>query len=191
MILFDTNYPCSLSRTTFNTILETLNSESTISLPTGEAYVAFLDGDMTDVHSTIKRIYDLRRENHIIYVITLLSKGKECSYVIKHLSDVVVDKKITYDDLRSLVSVIRATKPKALTDNLFGDIWGEILKASQKEQRVIKLLLEGYSQAQIAKMLHLSIKTISGYKVKAVKRHGTRNFNELYMKKFSKNIHNV
>ncbi|WP_166734141.1 LuxR C-terminal-related transcriptional regulator [Serratia fonticola] len=44
--------------------------------------------------------------------------------------------------------------------------------------------MEGYSQSQIAKMLHLSIKTVSGYKVKAVKRHGVRNFNELYMLKF-------
>ncbi|HFV9294108.1 TPA: helix-turn-helix transcriptional regulator [Serratia fonticola] len=51
--------------------------------------------------------------------------------------------------------------------------------------------MEGYSQSQIAKMLHLSIKTVSGYKTKAVKRHGTRNFNELYMKKFSNGLSNV
>jgi DNA-binding CsgD family transcriptional regulator len=52
---------------------------------------------------------------------------------------------------------------------------------------VLKLLLDGHSQYQIAKMLNLSIKTISGYKVKAIKRHGARNFNELYMLKLSKN----
>ncbi|WP_431225678.1 hypothetical protein ACQ86O_07890 [Serratia sp. L9] len=40
----------------------------------------------------------------------------------------------------------------------------------------------------MAKMLHLSIKTVSGYKIKAVKRYGARNFNELYMLKFSNNF---
>ncbi|WP_431224770.1 helix-turn-helix transcriptional regulator [Serratia sp. L9] len=60
---------------------------------------------------------------------------------------------------------------------------GEILKSSQKEYRVLKLLLDGHSQYQISQMLNLSVKTISGYKVKAIKRHGARNFNELYMLK--------
>ncbi|HFV9294109.1 TPA: hypothetical protein ACIAIE_003975, partial [Serratia fonticola] len=64
-------------------------------------------------------------------------------YVIKHLSDFVVDKKIAYADLNVLVSAMIATEPKALADNIFGDIfgdiWGGILKSSQKEQRVLKL----------------------------------------------------
>ncbi|WP_337049107.1 LuxR C-terminal-related transcriptional regulator [Serratia fonticola] len=180
-----------LSKSAFSTIVQTLNSEPTVGLRNGTGYVAFIDGDMADTHSTVKRIYDLRKENKIIHVITLLSKGKECSYVIKHLSDFVVDKKIAYADLNVLVSAMIAIEPKVLADNIFGDIWGGILKSSQKEQRVLKLLLEGYSQSQIAKMLHLSIKTVSGYKTKAVKRHGTRNFNELYMKKFSNGLSNV
>lgn len=71
--------------------------------------------------------------------------------------------------------------PTALADNVFCDVWGDVLKYSQKEHRVLKLLLECYSQCQIAEMLHLSIKTVSRYKVKIVKIYGARNFNELYI----------
>lgn len=191
MFLFDTNYPCPLSKVTFGSMIDSLNAVPHPSLRYDDSYVAFVDGDSTDMFSTIKQVYDLRKENKAIYVITLLSHGKECSAVIKHLSDFVVDKKIAYADLRSLVGIMGAAEPKAVADNLFGDIWGEILKTSQKEQRVLKLLVEGYSQSQIAKMLHLSIKTVSGYKIKAVKRHGARNFNELYMQKFSNSLPTV
>ena len=191
MFLFDTNYPCPLSKVAFASMIEVLNSELQPSLHYHDRYVAFVDGDSTDVHNTIKQIYDLRKSNKAVYVITLLSKDKECSAVIKHLSDFVVDKKIAYADLQSLVSVMGAAEPKALADNIFGDIWGEILKTSQKENRVLQLLIEGYSQSQIAKMLHLSIKTVSGYKVKAVKRHGARNFNELYMLKYGNSLSGV
>lgn len=191
MFLFDTNYPCPMSQVTFVSLIESLNAERNPNSHSNDRYVAFVDGDSTDVHNTIKQIYDLRKESKTVYVITLLSKGKECSAVIKHLSDFVVDKKINFADLKNLVSVMSVAQPKALADNVFGDIWGEILKSSHKEQRVLRLLVEGYSQSQIAKMLHLSIKTVSGYKVKAVKRHGARNFNELYMLKFSNNLSNV
>lgn len=191
MFLFDTNYPCPLSKVAFASMIEALNLEQQPSLQFDDRYVAFVDGDSTDVHNTIKQIYDLRKSNRTVYVITLLSKGKECSAVIKHLSDFVVDKKTAFADLQSLVRVMGTAKPKALADNIFGDIWGEILKASQKEHRVLQLLIEGYSQSQIAKMLHLSIKTVSGYKVKAVKRHGARNFNELYMLKFGNSLSSV
>jgi DNA-binding NarL/FixJ family response regulator len=188
MFLFDTHYPCHLSKLTFGSLIEFLNAEPHPNLRYGDSYVAFIDGDSNDILGTIKQIYDLRKENKVIYVITLLSKGKECSAVIKHLSDIVVDKKIAYADLKSLIRVLSSTEPKALADNIFGDIWGGILKASQKEQRVVKLLVEGYSQSQIAEMLNMSIKTVSGYKIKAVKRHGARNFNELYMLKFSNSL---
>ncbi|MGK8665342.1 helix-turn-helix transcriptional regulator [Serratia marcescens] len=120
-------------------------------------------------------------------MVTLLSKCKDCSSVIRHFSDYVVDKKITYDDLERVIRTMIAAKPKVLADNVFGDVWGGILKSSQTEYLVLNLLLDGYSQYQIAKMLHLSIKTISGYKVKAIKRHGVRNFNELYMLKLNIN----
>ncbi|MBC3250167.1 helix-turn-helix domain-containing protein [Serratia fonticola] len=188
MFLFDTNYPCPLSKVTFDSIVESLSATSQPSLRCDGSYIAFVDGESVDMQNTIKEIYDLRKENKIIYVITLLSKGKECSAIIKHLSDFVVDKKIAYQELESLIKVMITLEPKALADNIFGDIWGGVLKSSQKEYRVLKLLVEGYSQSQIAKMLHLSIKTVSGYKVKAVKRHGARNFNELYMLKFSNNL---
>lgn len=188
MFLFDTHYPCPLSKVTFDSVIDFLNAESHSNLRNDDSYIAFIDGDSSDMLGTIKQIYDLRKESKVIYVITLLSKGKECSSVIKHLSDIVVDKKIAYADLKSLIRVLSSTEPKALADNIFGDIWGGILKASQKEQRVVKLLVEGYSQSQIAEMLHMSIKTVSGYKVKAVKRHGARNFNELYMLKFGNSL---
>ncbi|NBJ32928.1 hypothetical protein GE191_04435 [Serratia fonticola] len=191
MFLFDTNYPCPFSNAAFSSVIEFLNAEPHSNLPYNEGYVAFIDGDSNDMFGTIKKIYDLRKANKVIYVITLLSKGKECSAVIKHLSDIVIDKKVAYGDLKILIKVLTAAAPKALEDNIFGDIWGGILKASQKELRVLKLLTEGYSQSQIAAMLHMSIKTVSGYKVKAVKRHGARNFNELYMLKFGNSLSHV
>lgn len=191
MFLFDTNYPCSLSKVTFVSLIESLNAERNPHSHSNDRNVAFVDGDSVDVHSTIKQIYDLRKASRTVYVITLLSEGKDCSSVMKHLSDFVVDKKVAFADLKNLVSIMSAAEPKTLADNVFGDIWGGILKSSQKEQQVLKLLVEGYSQSQIAKMLHLSIKTVSGYKVKAVKRHGARNFNELYMLKFGNSLSNL
>lgn len=185
MFLTDTYYPCPLSNVAFGSIVESLNSEANPCFCFGDSYIAFVDGDSVDISSMVKGIYDLRKENKVVYTITLLSKGSECSAVIRHLSDLVVDKQIPYAALENLVRMMVVSEPKAVADNVFGDIWGEILISSQKENRVLKLLLEGYSQCQIAKMLHLSIKTVSGYKVKAVKRHGARNFNELYMLKFS------
>ncbi|ATM75325.1 MULTISPECIES: response regulator transcription factor [Serratia] len=188
MFLFDTDYPCSLSKVTFGSVIEFLNAEPHANVRDDDGYVAFIDGDSNDMFGTIKKIYDLRKDNKVVYVITLLSKGKECSVVIKHLSDMVVDKKITFDDLKSLIRVLSTTEPKALADNIFGDVLGGILKSSQKELQVLKLLTEGYTQSQIAAMLHMSIKTVSGYKVKAVKRYGARNFNELYMLKFGNSL---
>ncbi|MGK8665341.1 helix-turn-helix domain-containing protein [Serratia marcescens] len=188
MFLFNTHYPCPLSKVAFASLIEILNSELQPSLHYHNRYVAFVDGDSIDVHNTIKQIYYLRKENKTVYVITLLSQDKECSAVIKHLSDFVVDKKIGFTDLKSLVKVMGVAEPKSLADNIFGDIFGEILKTSQKENRVLQLLIDGYSQSQIAKMMHLSIKTVSGYKVKAVKRHGARNFNELYMLKYGNRL---
>lgn len=188
MFLFDTNYPCALSKVAFASMIEDLNSDLQPGMQFDERYVAFVDGDTTDVHNTINQIYDLRNEIKIINVITLLSKNQACSAVVKHLSDFVVDKRIAFSDLQSLVKMIVTAEPKVLVDDIFGDILGKILKTSKKESWVLQLLLEGYSQSQIAKMLHLSIKTVSGYKVKAVKLHGTRNFNELYMRKFANSL---
>lgn len=183
MFLVDTQYACPLSKTTFSFIVDALNRERNIGFQNADSYVAFVDGDSTDIHSILKHIYNLKKENNAVYVITLLSKDKACSSVVKHLSDSVVDKKISYHDLENLVRTLSRMKPKPLADNIFGDVWEDILKLSQKEHRVLKLLLEGLSQQQIAQKLHLSIKTVSGYKAKAIRRHGARNFNELYMKK--------
>lgn len=186
MFLVDTQYACPLSKKTFTFIIDALNSESNIGSPHADSYVAFVDGDSTDIHSILKNIYNLKKENNIVYVITLLSRDKMCSSVIKHLSDFVIDKQISYDNLEKLVRMLSQLKPKPLADNIFGDVWEDIFRLSQKEYSVLKLLLEGQTQQQIAEKLHLSIKTVSGYKVKAIKRHGARNFNELYIKKLHK-----
>ncbi|WP_447888058.1 hypothetical protein [Serratia fonticola] len=103
MYLFDTNYPCPLNKIAFGSIVESLNSEPNSNLRHDESYVAFVDGDSSDIYSTIKQIYGLKKESKMIYVITLLSKGKECSAMVKHLSDFIVDKKIAYADLKNLV----------------------------------------------------------------------------------------
>lgn len=187
MLLIDSDYSCSLSKITFKSLIDTLKCKSVPDLSHDERSIAFVDGDSANIYSVVKSVYELRKNGKVVYMITLLSKDKNCSSVIRHLSDYVVDKKITYDDLQRLISSMVTAKPKALADNVFGDIWGDILKSSQKEYMVFKLLLDGHSQCEIAKMLNLSVKTISGYKLKAVKRHGARNFNELYMLKLSNN----
>lgn len=187
MILIDSNYSCALSKITFQSIVESLRCGPTPALHFNEGSIAFVDGDSANIYSVVKSVYELRKSSKVVYMVTLLSKGKDCSSVIRHLSDYVVDKKITYDELDRLIRTMIVTKPKVLADNVFGDVWGDILKSSQKEYLVLKLLLDGHSQYQIAKMLNLSIKTISGYKVKAIKRHGARNFNELYMLKLNNN----
>lgn len=191
MFIFDTHYPCPLNKVAFESIVESLNAEPKSSLRHDERFVAFVDGDSSHIYSTIKQIYSLKKESKAIYVITLLSKGNECSAILKHLSDFIVDKKIAYADLKNLVRALDSAQPKTIVDNLFGDIWGAVLESSQKESRVLELLVEGYLQSQIAKMLHMSIKTVSAYKIKAVKRHGARNFNELYMLKFGNSLPHV
>ncbi|ATM75329.1 MULTISPECIES: LuxR C-terminal-related transcriptional regulator [Serratia] len=186
MIVIDSDYTCTLSKVTFKHIINSLYFEQKAHFEDDESAIVFVDGDSTNPHSIIKSVYEMRKSGKTVYMVTLLSKGADCSSVIRHLSDYVVDKKITYYDLKCLIISMVAAAPKALADNVFGDIWGDILNSSQKEYRVLKLLLEGYSQYQISQILNLSIKTISGYKVKAVKRHGARNFNELYMLKLHK-----
>ncbi|HGM5491703.1 TPA: helix-turn-helix transcriptional regulator [Serratia fonticola] len=188
MIIIDSNYTCDLSKITFVTILESLKNDSETVLHHNENYIAFVDGDSANVHRIVNRVYELRRSGEIVYMITFLSKSRDCSSVVRHLSDHVVDKKIAYADLKALVGLMLDSEPKLLADNTFGDILGDILKSSHKEYRVLKLLLSGYSQYQISQMLNLSIKTVSGYKVKAVKRYGARNFNELYLQKFSNGL---
>lgn len=172
-------------------MIASLNDDLPPSLRYNDRHVAFVDGDSKGIHFTIKNIHEQRKRNKAIYVVTLLSKDTECSSMVKHLSDSIVDKKTPYVELKNLVKVICAAEPKMLEDNIFGNILGGSMKASQKEHRVLQLLVEGYSQSSIAKKMNLSIKTVSAYKVKAVKRHGARNFNELYMFKFCAAFPNV
>ncbi|MEB7886691.1 helix-turn-helix transcriptional regulator [Serratia fonticola] len=183
MIIIDSDYPCAYSKITFKNIIDSLSVDSGTCFPDHDSTVIFVDGNTTDAHNIIKSVYEMRKSGKMVYMVTLLSMKRDCSSVLRHLSDIVVDKNITYDALKRLMVSMVAAEPKVLADNVFGDIWGDILKSSQKEYRVLKLLLEGYSQYQISQMLNLSIKTISGYKIRAVKRHGARNFNELYLSK--------
>lgn len=187
MFRLDTHYSCAFSESTFEFIVKSLNDND----GHRETCIAFIDGDAMDIHSVLRTVYDYRKSNRTIYVITLLSAGKTCSAILQHLSDSVVDKKITVAALQGEITRLTNGKPKALSDNLYGDIMGELLKSSQREHQVLKLLIDGYSQTEIADLLHLSIKTVSGYKVKAVKRHGSRNFNTLFMAKFSHNVKNA
>lgn len=188
MILIESNYTCDLSKITFSAILESLKFDLNRMLRHSDMYIAFVDGDSAYVHHIVNRVYELKKSKNIVYMITLLSKSRDCSSVVRHLSDHVVDKKIAYADLKTLVEMMVTSKPKLLVDNTFGDIFGDIMKHSNKEHSVLKLLLSGYSQYQISQMLNLSVKTVSGYKVKVVKRHGARNFNELYLQKFSNSL---
>jgi len=191
MIIMDSNYTCTLSSVTFKHIIDSLRAELNELSQAEEPTIFFVDGDSIYPHSIINSVYEMKKNGKTVYMITLLSNRSDCSTVLRHLSDYVVDKKITMHELKCLVISMVAAKPKVLVDDVFGDIWGDILNASQKEHRVLKLLLRGHTQYQISQMLNLSIKTISGYKSKAIKRHGARNFNELYMLKLHKLYHDV
>lgn len=184
MIVLDAYYPCSFSKLAFKSIIDYLSViKKSIIQNSSDVSFLFIDGDSVDIHFIIKNIYDLRQKKKHVYTITLLQEIKGCSTVIKHFSDLVVEKKITYHELQRKIEYISCQNPKALEDDVFGDIWGDLLKLLRKEQQVLNLLLNGHNQYQIANMLNLSTKTISAYKIKAVKRHGARNFNELYLSK--------
>ncbi|WP_431225847.1 hypothetical protein ACQ86O_07885 [Serratia sp. L9] len=136
MFLTDTNYPCPLSIVAFGSIVESLNSEVNPCFLYSESNIAFVDGDSADIPSMVKSIYDLRKENKVVYTITFLSKGNECSTVIRHLSDLVVDKQIRYAALENLVRMMVASEPKALADNVFGDIWGDLDVFSERTSSI-------------------------------------------------------
>lgn len=185
MKLFKTSYNCNFCKIAFQDIIDRLNRDYATEACNDEKYVAFVDGDSNDICNTLKNIYDQKKLGESIHVITLTSKGRESSSVIKQLSDFVVSKKMTSIELEGIVKAVLYSEPKVLTDDIFGDVWGVFFKSANKESRVLKLLIEGYSHAEIAKMLHLSVKTVSAYKIKVVKKHGAKNFNELYITKFS------
>ncbi|TQI78144.1 regulatory LuxR family protein [Serratia fonticola] len=188
MIIIKSNYPCPLSNVSFKQIIDELNTQCNHPYNVNDCHIDFIDGDSTKINFFAKQVYLKRKKNMNVFMVTLASKMDNYSPVINHLSDIVVSKNVDYDTLKKEIEKMLNVPPKAREDLFFGDIWGDILNQSQKEYKVLELLFKGYSQNQIAKMLNLSVKTISGYKVRAVKRHGLRNFNELYMRKFNNEL---
>ncbi|ATM74956.1 hypothetical protein CRN79_03430 [Serratia fonticola] len=184
MIIINSNYPCPLSNVTFNQIVSELNAQCNHPYSINDCHIYFVDGDSTRINAFSKQVYIKKTGGANVFMVTLVSNMDAYSSVVNHLSDIVVCKKTEYDILKKSINNMINTMPKIIGDFFFGDIWGRILNQSQKEYKVLELLFKGYSQAQIAKMLNLSVKTISGYKVSAIRRHGLRNFNELYMSKF-------
>ena len=184
MQLLNTPYPCFLSQLAFTYLIQTLMDEQNTPFSRCEGYIVFIDGDSKETYDQIKSLHKRRKEKNDLYIITLTSHREMLSSAVKHLSDLIVDKKVSFQSLKTLIGNVGTLKPKALEDDIFGDIVGEILRATYKEQRVLTLLMEGYSQADIANMLHLSPKTISGYKMKAIRKTGARNFNDLFFRKY-------
>lgn len=113
MILIDSDYSYSLSKVTFKSLIDSLRCEPTPAWRYGEGSIAFVDGDSANIYSVVKSVYELRKNSEVVYMVTLLSKDKDCSSVIRHLSDYVVDKKITYDDLQRLIRTMVTARPKA------------------------------------------------------------------------------
>jgi len=184
VIIIESNYPCPLSNITFKKIVDELNMQGNQPCFENDFYIYFVDGDSTKINFFAKQVYLKRKKNIAVFMVTLVSKMDTYSSVINHISDIIVRKKIEFEVLKKSIERMLNAPPKAIDDFIFGDVWGGVLNQSQKEYKVLELLFKGYSQNQIAQMLNLSVKTISGYKVRAVKRHGLRNFNELYMRKF-------
>lgn len=177
LILLDSNYTCNFSKIAFKSIVDSL---AMVPLPT-ETSIKFVDGDSSDIHNTLKAVYEMRRNNETVFMITLIGHSKSYSPIIWHMSDYVVEKNVSYHELRNLIKIMIARKPKMVADSVFGDIMGDVFKVSHKECCVLELLLKGRSQTEVSKQLNISIKTVSAYKNKSVKRYGVRNFNELYI----------
>ena len=177
LVLLNNNYRCSFSRIAFKSIVDSI-STAPVAV---EACIKFVDGDSSDIHKTLKIVYEMRRTNEMLYVITLINHSKKYSPIIWHMSDCVLEKKISYDKLETIINIILSRKPKVVTDSVFGDIMGDIFRISEKERNVLTLLLNGHSQTEISQLLNISVKTVSAYKNKAVERYGVRNFNELYL----------
>lgn len=190
MILSRSDYPCQLSKVTFDYLINEMNRKLGFLYHTSDCYVYFINGDAVNVNMHAKKIHLERKKGKRIFMVTLTAKKKNYSPIINHLSDLVVCKKTTYPFLKEAIEFMLKAPPKVTEDYFSGDIWGSVLKETQKEYEVLDLLFKGYSQSQISKKLNLSIKTISGYKMKAVRRHGLRTFNELYIQKFKNNISN-
>lgn len=184
MFLLESDYSCSFSKIAFKAIIKAINNDQEPALNNEKGEIIFVDGDSTHLHSTMRFLYEMKKEGKLVYIITLVSDRTTAnSIVIRHLSDKVIYKSVPYAKLEHTVRNLVRSKPKTLSDNVFGDIFGDVLKSSQKENHIFKLLLEGYSHAQISEKMNISVKTVSGYKNKAVRRHGARNFNELYLSK--------
>lgn len=184
MVLMYTNYDCAFSKMAFETIIDSFREYTELI----GSYIAIVDGNANGVHSILKAVYEMRRSGKRVYMITLVSKDKFCSPVICQLSDHVVLRTITCSQLHHLITEMANAKPKSVADSVYGDILGGIFKASQKEYRVLEHLLAGRSQTEISQLLNISVKTVSAYKVKSIRRHGVRNFNELYMLKQNHHI---
>lgn len=179
MVLMNTNYCCALSQVAFQSIMDSIREDTELI----KGYIAIVDGDAHGIHNVLKSVYEMRRKGKVVYMVTLISQDRKCSPIIWHLSDYVIEKKITYCELKELIGSMLRSKPKHLSDNVFGDILGEIFKVSHKENGVLELLLAGRSQSEISQLLNISVKTVSAYKIRSIRRHGVRNFNELYMLK--------
>ena len=188
MILSRSDYACQLSNITFEYIINEMNRTLGYIYQESDCYVWFVNGDAANINMHAKKIHLERKEGKSIFMVTLTDRKENYSPIINHLSDLVVCKRTSYSFLREEIKFMLQAPPKITEDYFLGDIWGNVLKGTQKEYEVLDLLFKGYSQSQISKTLNLSVKTISGYKMKAVRRHGLRTFSELCIQKFKDSI---
>lgn len=189
MISVETDYKCAFSKIGFDAIISSVASAGLSKYPMKTVQVAFVDGDSLQIYNTIGRLHDMNRSGMIIYIITLLSKDLNRTSIPRCFSDAIVDKKISVDELIKQVQSVVNTTPKSLIGHRHPEALHRVLSTSKKEQLVLKLLAEGITPKDISHQLNLSVKAISRYKNEAAKRHGVRNFNELYMlKRHSKSL---
>lgn len=188
MIYSRSDYPCQLTNITFEYIVNEMNKNMSHLYQTNDCIIWFVDGDAINIKNRTREIYLKKIKGKNIFMVTLTNRKKNCSPVINHLSDLVVCKRSSYFFLKEAIEFMLQTPSKISKDYFLGDIWCKVLKETQKEYEVLDLLFKGYPQSQISKILNLSVKTISGYKMKAVRRHGFRTFNELYIQNIKNTI---
>ncbi|WP_236782739.1 LuxR C-terminal-related transcriptional regulator [Anaerohalosphaera lusitana] len=66
-----------------------------------------------------------------------------------------------------------------------GDRINMNLGLTPAETKIFELILEGYSNKEIAKMLHRSVRTIEDHRARIMKKAGAENVVELVKKAFS------
>lgn len=178
MFLYETNYICAYSCITFDSIVQFLNEYYKRN---SKYIIFFMDGNNVDIMKTYNMISSFNEGQKEFIVVTLINDSGKHNPFIRQISDIILDKKISYYDLKTLMRILVSKSSKLTNEDIRDNIFSRALRTSHKENMVMNLLANGYSHSDVANILHMSIKTVSNYKSRTLKRFGAKNLNDLYI----------